>query len=617
MQQLFRFGAVGVLATLVHVSAALVATVAGVPPLAANLVGFAVALSVSYLGHARVTFGIMPRFGMEAGRFAVTALMGLCASSLTVWLLAVRLGLGMGVAMAAVALIVPAATYLGLRFWVFTAETTAPRRADTTGLLVAGAVAVAVTAFFWGRMINHDTAWYLLATRDWLAGAGLYTDISEVNPPLNFYLTLPALGLADLFGVSDTNGQYLVLGLLIFTSLAWSGAFLRDGLALSPLRHAVLVAGLGAAMVLPALGHFGQREQILVILAMPWAVGQLGGAGGRSAIPRAAFAAVGVCLKPHFLLLPIAVTLWRIAVTRSLRPILSAENLTFVAVGAAYVVYVALIHPAYFTDIVPMARAVYGAYGAPLGLVIAVIRFRLALLAGVVLVIALSAGAGRGAMPLWALSAAGLGVYLAQGTGFGYHTIPFLAFGMAACIVMIVTAPRFGAVVVAAALAFALLADDAIRRGPYRNSAAQQIAGVAGQIADLRSLMVLTPHVYAGPPAAIAAGADWASSYSSNWLVPGAVNRLARADCGAAPDLCDRLRDIAARNRSDNLDDIETHAPELLVIDRRSGYFDRRGFDWLAFMNEDPRWAGLFAAYEPFGVMGRFAYYRRGAGSAR
>lgn len=610
VMQLLRFGGVGALATGLHVLVALVATVAGLSPLGANLAGFTAALSASYLGHARVTFGIAPRFGQEAGRFAVTALLGLCASTLTVWLLAERAGLGMGVAMGAVAVIVPTATYLGLRFWVFTGDR-ARARIDWAGLMVAGAVTVAVTRFFWGRMINHDTAWYLLATRDWLAGAALYTDISEVNPPLNFYLTLPALGMADLLGVSDTNGQYLLLGLMLFASLAWSGAILRGGLALSPARHALMVAGLGAAMVLPALGSFGQREQILVMLAMPWAVGQLGGAGGRGTIPRAMCAAVGVCLKPHFLLLPVAVVLWRIAVTRTLRPVLSAETLTFVAVGAAYVGYVAVVHPAYLTDIVPMAREVYGAYGAPLGMVFSEIWFRLAVLSAVVVVARLSVGAGRGATPLWALSAAGVAAYLLQGTGFGYHTIPFLAFGMAGCVVTILAAPRIGAGVVAAALALALLADDAIRRGPYRNVLAEQIANVATESGGITSLVVLTTNVYAGPPAAIAAGADWASSYSANWLVPGAVNRLDRADCGATPDFCDRLRGIAARNRSDNLDDIATRVPDLLVIDRRPGHFDRPGFDWLAFMRGDPRWAAVFAAYEYQRTQDRFAFYRR------
>ena len=39
----------------------------------------------------------------------------------------------------------------------------------------------------WGQTINHDTAWYLYATRAWLDGAQLYVDIVEVNPPLSFY----------------------------------------------------------------------------------------------------------------------------------------------------------------------------------------------------------------------------------------------------------------------------------------------------------------------------------------------------------------------------------------------------------------------------------------------
>ncbi|MEZ5870179.1 MAG: hypothetical protein R3D46_17950 [Defluviimonas denitrificans] len=39
-------------------------------------------------------------------------------------------------------------------------------------------------------------------TRDWLEGARLYVDIFEVNPPLNFYLTVPPLILSDLTGMT-------------------------------------------------------------------------------------------------------------------------------------------------------------------------------------------------------------------------------------------------------------------------------------------------------------------------------------------------------------------------------------------------------------------------------
>lgn len=607
--QLVRFGGIGFLTTFVHVAVALAASLAGLAPLAANAIGFLVAVSVSYLGHARVTFGRLPRYGAEAGRFMATALLGYAVSSLTVWTVEMRLGLGMGAAMAVVALTVPTASFLAMRFWVFS-DAAPVRRIDATGLVAAALIAIGVTALFWGRMINHDTAWYLLATRDWLAGAALYVDLSEVNPPLNFYLTLPALGLADLFGLSDTNGQYLALGLMLFTSLAWSASLARAALDLPPARHLLLVTGLGAAMVLPGISQMGQREQILVILAMPWAMGQIAAAGGRAAILRALAAAVGICLKPHFLLFPIALTAWRVAAARSLRPVVAADNLTILVTGAAYVGYVALVHPGYFTDIVPMARAVYGAYGAPMALVIHAILPAIGLLGATALLAVRSPEAFRLSMPFWVLSAAGLGVYLAQGTGFQYHRIPFLAFGMAACIIMVVRARAISPGLLLAGLALAVLSAQAMLRGPYANPYARQIATIARDVPGLRSLLVLSSSVYVGPPAAMAAGADWASSYPSAWLVPGAVNGLADTDCTVEAARCDWLRAIAARNRADLLDDVAAHRPEVLVVDRRSGHFDRPGFDWLAFMGEDRRWADLFARYEKLAQTDRFSFYR-------
>lgn len=81
-------------------------------------------------------------------------------------------------------------------------------------------VAALLLAFLWDRQINHDTAWYLIATRKWLDGARLYVDIYEVNPPLNFYFTVPPVLLADATGMSPANAQYAVLCAAIALSLA-------------------------------------------------------------------------------------------------------------------------------------------------------------------------------------------------------------------------------------------------------------------------------------------------------------------------------------------------------------------------------------------------------------
>ena len=54
---------------------------------------------------------------------------------------------------------------------------------------------------------------------------------------------------------------------------------------------------------------------------------------------------------------------------------------------------------------------------------------------------------------------------------------------------------------------------------------------------------------------------------------------------------------IAARNRSENIEDMIANPPDLLVVDRESEYFDTPNFDWLAFMAEDPAWAAVFDDY--------------------
>ncbi|MGB3147745.1 MAG: hypothetical protein WBA91_08320, partial [Paracoccaceae bacterium] len=225
-------------------------------------------------------------------------------------------------------------------------------------------------AAIWARTINHDTAWYLLATREWLEGARLYVDYYEVNPPLNFYYTVPALLLADMTGISDANGQYLLTSCLMFVSLFWCWQLMGIDGRLGLARRTVLLIGFGVAFTLPALADFCQREHLLVMFAAPWLVAQAVQAKAvqvRAAHPSlvapAAFAALGICLKPHFLLLPLTITLWHVLQARSLRPILSRSNLVIFCVGLAYTLGAYLLHPAYFHDIIPLVRAVYGDIG--------------------------------------------------------------------------------------------------------------------------------------------------------------------------------------------------------------------------------------------------------------
>lgn len=617
--QLLRFGGIGGLATLVHVAVAMIMRGSvEMTPLQSNLAGFVSALLFSYLGHARCTFRVGLNSGTQILRFVFIALLGLAISSGTVRS-AEALGFDFGIAMAVVAVLVPVVTYLALRLWVF--ETVKQEdgangqegRTDWIGIGLSGALALGVLALFWGRMLNHDIAWYLIATRSWLGGAELYVDLIEVNPPLNFYFTLPAIWLADLFGISDTNGEYLAVAVLLFFILHWCSTIAREELGFSSARGALLSCGIAAALVLPALGNFGQREHVMVILTLPWLLGELASTPTpiRSQVTRAGIAALGVCLKPHFVVFPLAISTLKAVQQRSLRPLLSAANLTFLAVGLGYVVFVALVHPAYLSQIVPVARAVYGAYAAPFDTVLSRVSIEMLVVSTPLLVVLSGRMRRREAGLIAAAALAGLGSYLLQGTGFAYHAIPFRSFALIACYFVILRSLRPNAGAIAAAIAVAVLTVISVERGFYRNISALQIAEVAQEHGRVGKLMVLSSYVHAGPPAAIASGASWVSRYPASWLVPGAVNRLAETNCTRDAETCARLVSIAAMNRADNVVDITAAKPDLLVFDLRAGYFDKPDFSWEAFMAESPMWAPVFSEYSQIKRTDRFAFYQR------
>src|SRR6516165_7119786 len=78
MQQVAIFIAVGTAAALTHLGVAASAVeLAGIPPLAANVIGFCIAFLVSFTGHARWTFPLAPeRYAAARTRFFAVALSG-------------------------------------------------------------------------------------------------------------------------------------------------------------------------------------------------------------------------------------------------------------------------------------------------------------------------------------------------------------------------------------------------------------------------------------------------------------------------------------------------------------------------------------------------------------
>ncbi|HZL27384.1 MAG TPA: hypothetical protein VFC39_12745 [Acidobacteriaceae bacterium] len=158
---------------------------------------------------------------------------------------------------------------------------------------------------------GHDQLWFLLMARRWLDGATLYgPQIFDSNPPAIVWLSsLPVLGRV-LHLPATAFAKVLVL-LAESASAALSYYFLRRIKSLPSLLEgpALLFAFLVLALVVPAR-DFGQRDQMLSFLVLPYVLA--------ASIPRrhavaalarcaAGLLAAGICLKPQYVLIPIAV----------------------------------------------------------------------------------------------------------------------------------------------------------------------------------------------------------------------------------------------------------------------------------------------------------------------
>ena len=116
--QISRFGFVGFVATVVHVATGLALhNGLGVAAFWANLLAFACAVGVNFLGQTRLTFPDASADAQAFLRFATVALTGLALNQAIVWVVTATLGRPYWVALTIIVLTVPWLTFAMLKLW--------------------------------------------------------------------------------------------------------------------------------------------------------------------------------------------------------------------------------------------------------------------------------------------------------------------------------------------------------------------------------------------------------------------------------------------------------------------------------------------------------------------
>lgn len=491
--------------------------------------------------------------------------------------------------------------------------------------LLAGLVWVAVTQF---PPLNADAAAILQFAQRMLDGERLYLDLIDINPPLIFWLSAGLVAVGNGIGVSATTSLITGIQGLILASLLTSGLlFARSQAGQQPVTRLLLpLAAILILCVYPGQS-FGQREHLLLILLLPYAalallrlenrqVGRIWHLGVGVA------ALMGICLKPHFAALPALIEASLLIELGPRRWLRHLPPWIFFLGGIGYIALAWGLHPAYFTEILPMATAHYGtmSFGTlPALLLGEQLPPLLIALAGLIalgwrhtvarLLIALALGATLAALLQW--------------KDWSYHFLParalLLLAGAAVVGALLVDLPsRMEIRAVAGLMVPALFlagfgADPFLAQRNFPNSEGGRILTAIRGEAQGQRVLWLTQYIDPTAPVLNYLDARLAMPYMSLWLLPALYEGTADPSGRVALNSADHRPPAERKLLEDVGVSLERWHPRLILVGEPEGEaaFIHTDFDYIRYFRQEPRFAAEWQNYERIGKIGATALYRR------
>lgn len=492
--------------------------------------------------------------------------------------------------------------------------------------------------------LNHDVGWITHSAGWMLEGRRFGSEIVDVNPPLIWFMSLPAAAMAKAGWMSEATAIRVYVWLLCLVSLFLCSRLLRGRRgAQGVIDWAAPLCGAAFAMaVLPAAG-FAQREHLAFVLGLPYVlliVTRLDGGttpAARMAIGCGVLGGIAFGFKPWLLAVPLLLEVMHLGTVRTLRSVWRPETIAMGATLVAYVVAVFVFCPDYFRVGVPLALATYWAYENPR------MNWRYwqdslppVVVAGLCLAIARQ-------FPVLAraLFAAFIGFSIsnwAQRKGYGYHAYPALASAVVLLAAVVPEAARALARSriqaehwIKAGMAFTLVAVAAntawqrvlpvrdwlklydMRTGKIGAARSKLIEVINHEIPGKGYVYALSSHPFPAFPIMSYTYAEYGSAFVCQFAVPADVRRKEIPDAARLPEL-----DAAVQlQRQYVIDEFTRHEPGVVLIEAgaRLGMPYRR-FDDIAYYGQDPRFAAIWSQYEERAPIGSIRIFVRWGGSS-
>jgi hypothetical protein len=465
--------------------------------------------------------------------------------------------------------------------------------------------------------LNHDVGWLLLGARRLLDAGHLSADrFVDVTPPLVVGLYALPVAAARALGVSEIAAFRIFVLMLAAGALGLCHRAVSRLLAGEPGALGWLVCV--AILLLVLVGYdFGQREHLITLLLLPYLAGAADRAHGSPlqgplAIGIGAAAGLAVGMKPQYALVVLAAETVVGFARRSGRALLGPQLVALAAAAALSALFTVWFAPDYLRVTLPLAWDVYGAYHSPRR---ELVRWFDLPLAGVLILIAARLARGSPlralASALVAASLAAYAAYLAAGTSWDYHRLPFGVFAIATLALPLLRPLSRGPValgIAGSAAALSLFIAPLDLRAPQpagrewqgwsQGPATEEILRLVESGPGVRSIFLFSTSLAPAFPAVDYAGVDWASRYSCLWLLPEIIR--SQADPALSRERRERIAEVERLLRASVREDLARARPELVLAPRAQPHqaLGPAPLDLLAFFERDRDFAKLWSGYQ-------------------
>ncbi len=475
--------------------------------------------------------------------------------------------------------------------------------------------------------VNHDAAWVLEGAERLFDGAVFGRTVIDVTPPLAWWLVMPVIAAHKLAGLPIGPLFKLYVGGLAVLSLWVSHRML---LTFPDKREtaAAITAVTGAILLFAGGYDFGQREHLMLILALPYvylAAARVSGTAvsAKNAVAAGLLAAGAFLLKPHFLAIPAALEIWLLCRRFDLRGVFRVETIVLAGGGLLYAVAIWAFAWPYVSEILPRAMLNYGAYSNSfLDAVLSYAITAMPVLIALFLVRLCGPWRENFAATAFLLAGAGASVSaIAQSKGWSYHLLPVTGFWAIAGALLII--PAWGRVdgkakarlaVAAVALAWVVLRPSAAHLrdawSPHGNAAAAQrlVSLIETNGGAGTGVMAFNTSPRVIHSAILRADARWIAPACCLHFLPAGVNGQ---DGSVAAR---KRRGIALEQMDSVLADIERHKPRILIVNAGEPKLAfPEPFNYIAWFAETypRRFAAIQAHYSLAETIGPFQVFVR------